>query len=307
MDPEDKNSPSMDPAHGSQVAPVSPPEWAMNRGMQNPYVRDPLSGVTSADPLEPPVPADLDVPWGWQEIALFIVIAIVGSLAVEVVLLSGAHALGVDVAKLRSSTSEQSLFLIVSQAVIFLLLLVYLSAQMHFRFDAPFWRTIGWKPLDTGRTPRALAYFAFVAGGFLFEISVQLASALVGTKAKLPIQVFFQDRRSALLLMLMAVLLAPVVEETVFRGYLYPVIARTFGIKTGIVATGILFGLLHAPQLKGAWGQIALMMVVGIVFTYARAAKGSVVASYLLHVSYNSCLFLEFIVASHGFQRLSGL
>lgn len=306
MDPEDKNSPSIDPVHGSQAPPASPPEWAMNPAMQNPYVQDPPAGGTSADPLQPPVPADLDVPWGWLEIALFIVIAIVGSLAVEVVLLSGAHALGIDVAKLQSPTSEQSLFLIVSQAMIFVLLLVYLAAQMHFRFDAPFWRTIGWKALDTGATPRRLAYFGFVAGGILFELLVQFASALVGTKAKLPIEAFFQDRRSALLLMLMAVLVAPVVEETVFRGYLYPVIARSFGIKTGIIATGILFGLLHAPQLKGGWGQIALMMVVGIVFTYARAAKGSVVASYLLHVSYNSCLFLEFIVASHGFQRLPG-
>jgi membrane protease YdiL (CAAX protease family) len=306
MDPEDKNPPSIDPAHGSQVAPASPPQLAMNHGMQNPYVQDPLAGGTSADPLEPPVPPDLDVPWGWVEIALLIVIVIVGSLAVGVVLLSGAHALGIDVAKLRSSMSEQSLFLIVNQAVISLLLLVYLSAQMHFRFDAPFWRTIGWKALDTGPTPRPLAYLGFVAGGFLFAVLVQFASVLVGTKAKLPIEVFFQDRRSAFLLMLMGVLVAPVVEETVFRGYLYPVIARSFGIKTGIVATGILFGLLHAPQLKGGWGQIALLMVVGIVFTYARAAKGSVVASYLLHVSYNSCLFLEFIVASHGFQNLSG-
>ncbi len=58
--------------------------------------------------------------------------------------------------------------------------------------------------------------------------------------------------------MLIAVLLAPVVEETIFRGYIYPVIGRSFGMVWGIVATGTLFGLLHAEQLWGGWGQIAL-------------------------------------------------
>jgi hypothetical protein len=120
---------------------------------------------------------------------------------------------------------------------------------------------------------------------------------------QIPIEQFFQDRRSALLLMSMAVLLAPVLEETIFRGYIYPVIARSFGVNTSIVVTGTLFGLLHASQLWGAWAQIAMLVVVGIVFTYARARTRTVVASYILHVSYNSCLFLGFLLASHGFRH----
>ena len=34
--------------------------------------------------------------------------------------------------------------------------------------------------------------------------------------------------------------------------------------------------------------QIALLVVVGIVFTFVRAMTRTVLASYLLHVSYNS-------------------
>jgi hypothetical protein len=44
----------------------------------------------------------------------------------------------------------------------------------------------------------------------------------------------------------MSVLVAPLVEETVFRGFLYPVIARRLGIAAGIAITGTLFGLMHA-------------------------------------------------------------
>jgi membrane protease YdiL (CAAX protease family) len=103
--------------------------------------------------------------------------------------------------------------------------------------------------------------------------------------------------------MLMAVIVAPVIEETIFRGYLYPVAARSFGVTGGIIVTGTIFGLLHAAQLWGGWGQIGLLVLVGIVFTAVRASTRTVVASYLLHVSYNFFIFLAFVVASHGFRN----
>jgi len=321
---EDKNSPP-DPAHAAapatpveshgsvewppRVEPATPIEWPIQAN--NPVTEDPPRQTPQTQDIfaalaAPPVPDDLNVPWGWLDILLLVAIAVLGSVAVGLVLVMGARALGINLAQLRTSNRAQSLFLIINQVVISFVLLAYLAAQMRLRFEARFWRTIGWKRLETGDAPRLLAYLSFVAGGFLFAIIVQLASAVFGTKAKLPIEVFFQDRRSALLLMLMGVLVAPVVEETIFRGYLYPVIARTFGVATGVVSTGIFFGLLHAPQLKGGWAQIVLLMVVGIVFTYARATQKTVVASYLLHVSYNSCLFFEFMIASQGFRHLPG-
>jgi uncharacterized protein len=322
MEPDDKNSPSADPNPPSDSAQVTGPdralEWPPHVETSSPLPwpiqsgdhgqRSPASPTPQlfASLAPPPGPEDLQVPWGWLDVLLLVAIGVLGTFAVSVLLVFGAGALGVSVARLRSSPIDQSIFLIVNQAVISVVLLVYLAAQMRLRFEAPFWRTIGWRKLDTGAAPHAIAYLGYIAVGFLFAVLVQLASAAVGTRAKLPIEIFFQDRRTALLLMLMSVLVAPVVEETIFRGYLYPVVARTFGITTGVFATGILFGLLHAQQLKGAWGQIGLLMVVGIVFTYARATKRSVVASYLLHLSYNSFLFIEFIIASGGFRHLPG-
>ena len=118
-------------------------------------------------------------------------------------------------------------------------------------------------------------------------------------------QALFQDRRTAILLLLMSVLVAPVVEETIFRGYIYPVVARSFGMATGVLATGILFGLLHAPQLWGGWVQIALLVGVGIIFTYARAISRTVLASYLLHVSYNFFVSFAFLLGSHWLRLVS--
>lgn len=255
-------------------------------------------------PPEPVVPEDLRVPWGWTDLLVLALVAFLGALVASVILTAAFAAFGIKPAQIRDSVRERSLFIILNQALISIGLLAYLVAQMWHRLHKPFWTTIGWRELDTGKTPRSIVYFALIFGGFGLSILIQLASAGLGSKVKMPIEALFQDRRSAFLLMLMGILLAPVVEETIFRGYLYPVLARTFGVGAGVVATGTLFGLLHAPQLGGAWAQTGLLIVVGIVLTFARAMTRTVVASYLLHVSYNSFLFLAFIIASHGLRQL---
>lgn len=251
------------------------------------------------------LPPDLRVPWDWLDLLLLAVLALAGSVLLRLLLAWVFAAFGVKAAQLRASPSETGLFTIVHQVLLFLFLLGYLTAQIRGSFGAPFWRTIGWRTLEPGQVPRVLRYFGFVAGGFLIAALVQLASVAFASRAKVPMQALFQDRRTAMLLMLMAVFVAPVIEETIFRGYIYPVVARSWGMVVGVLATGILFGLLHAPQLWGGWVQIALLVIVGIVFTYARAVVRTVLASYLLHVSYNFFVSFAFLLGSHWLRLIS--
>jgi uncharacterized protein len=104
--------------------------------------------------------------------------------------------------------------------------------------------------------------------------------------------------------MAMAVFVAPLVEETVFRGYLYPLFAKSFGIVPGVLLTGVLFGLMHGAQLGWTWGIVALLIVVGIVFTTVRAYTGTVLASFLLHLGYNSMIAVTTIVSTRGFTQI---
>ncbi|MGH9691716.1 MAG: lysostaphin resistance A-like protein [Candidatus Acidiferrales bacterium] len=265
-----------------------------------------LEGATLArQPLPSALqfPEDLRAPWDWMDLLVFVLVALFGTFLVSLVMILVFAGFGVSLSQLRNSATEKSFFAIVNQALLSLGLLVYLAVQIRLRVRAPFWRTIGWRRLET-QIPRGLAYLSFIIGGFLLSMFVQFSSGIVRPRGKLPIEAFFQDRRSALLLMLLSVLLAPVFEETVFRGYIYPVIARSFGVTASVVATGTLFGLLHAPQLWGGWEQIGLLVLVGIVFTYARAVTRTVVSSYLLHVSYNSFLLVTFLVGSHWLRVL---
>lgn len=253
-----------------------------------------------------PVPDDLRTPWEWTDLLTFALFALGGTFLISAAMVPAFSAFGIGLQQLRTSPTARSYFAIVNQVVLSFALLIYLAAQAKTRVADSFWRTIGWRALVTNRVPKPFAYAALVAGGLSLSMFVQFASQFYQPKAELPIETFFQDRGSALLLMSVSVLVAPVLEETIFRGLIYPVIARSLGIAASVLITGTLFGLLHAAQLWGGWTQIGLLVLVGIIFTYARAATRTVVASYLLHLSYNSFLFLAFLASSHWLRNMPG-
>jgi membrane protease YdiL (CAAX protease family) len=274
-----------------------PPETA-EPAQSAPAARE-LAGADTA------LPFDLRAPWGWLDLFVLAVLAMAGSFLISLSLAAVFAAFGIKPAQLRASPGETGLFTIVNQALLSIALLGFLAAHIRRSFGAPFWRTIGWRALQRAQLPRALRYLGFILGGFLLAVAVQVVSIAFGSNAKVPMQELFQDRRTAILLLLMAVFVAPVIEETIFRGYIYPIVARSWGVAPGILATGILFGLLHAPQLWGGWVQIALLVIVGIVFTFARAVTQTVLASYLLHVSYNFVVSFAFLLGSHWLRLLS--
>jgi uncharacterized protein len=263
--------------------------------------------LSTPPPFDPNVPEDLRVPWGWTDLLLFVLIGICGLILLALVFLVGAGLFGGSFAQVQHSETARNFVGVVVQAVLDLALLGFLAAQMRLRFHLPFWRTLGWRPLDAGKTPRAAVYIGLVFGGIFLAVFITLASMVFPPKGELPIQQILQDRNTLILFSLLAVFVAPVFEETLFRGYLYPLVARSFGVSAGVIVTGIIFGLLHASQLRGGEWQIALIVVVGIVFTLARAVSRTVVASYILHVSYNSIQVIALLIGTHGLRQMPSL
>jgi membrane protease YdiL (CAAX protease family) len=152
-------------------------------------------------------------------------------------------------------------------------------------------------------TGTANGWMYFFSGCGL-AIFVALASYNMKNTDHLPIQEIFKNRSGAMLLMAMAVFVAPLVEETVFRGYHYPLFAKSLGVLPGILITGVLFGLMHGSQLGWTWRLVLLLTLVGVIFTFARARTGTVLASFLLHLGYNSMIALTSIIATRGFQHM---
>jgi len=136
----------------------------------------------------------------------------------------------------------------------------------------------------------------FLAGGAVLAIVISFAGGFFNSKTTLPIEELLKARVSILLFGVLGVLVAPLVEETIFRGFLYPVIARRLGVAAGVAVTGTLFGLMHAAQLWGGWGQIALLILVGVVLTWVRARTGTVAASYFVHLGYNGLQLVGYLI-----------
>ena len=144
----------------------------------------------------------------------------------------------------------------------------------------------------------------YVLAGIIVGVVAATAEVLLPIPKDLPMTKLFSTAVSAWSVALLGVFVAPVVEELLFRGFMYPVLARSTGQAGGIVITGMAFALLHAGQLGFSWAALLVMLVVGISFTVVRAVSGSVFASMITHFVYNTVQVVIGAVASNGFRNL---
>jgi membrane protease YdiL (CAAX protease family) len=268
------------------------------------------SARVSAEQLPPPLPRqrlyplDLQISWSWLHLIVFLAFILISLLGVQTVFLAiYAPSQRMTAQQLEEYMLSKPQVAIGSTLVIYGLLLFFLYVTLALLRGQPFWSTLGWRKLPSGiggQRAHPLIYF-FIGCGL--SLIVFALTAVIKTPENTPIEEVFKFKQTAILFVAMAVLVAPLAEETLFRGYLYPMFARWFGVIPSIVITGVLFGLMHGPQLGGAKSLIAVMSLVGIIFTLARARTGSVFASYLMHLGYNSLIGVSLILATHGFTQ----
>jgi len=82
------------------------------------------------------------------------------------------------------------------------------------------------------------------------------------------------------------VIIAPVAEETLFRGYLYGKLKKYMPFWVAIVVTSVLFGAIH-----GQWDLAIDTFALSIVLCFLRESTGSIWASILLHMTKNGIAF----------------
>lgn len=187
--------------------------------------------------------------------------------------------------------------LLPAQFVAYSLLLAALWRLFSHHYRIGFFRALSWQwPARWSR---------FLAFGVLLAIIVQLASHWLPTPPELPIDKLMRTSLDAWLMSVFGVLIAPFVEEVLFRGMLFPALARRTGVLFSLIITSALFGATHAQQLAGAWVQITLIMLVGALLTAVRWRYHSLASSTLVHMGYNGTLFAAIFVQTHAFTHLS--
>ncbi|EKE02321.1 MAG: abortive infection protein [uncultured bacterium] len=85
---------------------------------------------------------------------------------------------------------------------------------------------------------------------------------------------------------IMAVFLAPIVEEIFFRGFMQPALVKVLGLFGGISITALIFGFSHAQYLGYSTALVAVT-VIGLILGITRHHTGSVMPGIFAHLFNN--------------------
>ena len=138
-----------------------------------------------------------------------------------------------------------------------------------------FVRTVG--------TGAILLFFAYPLIGFSESINQRFFG---GGSSKQGIVEFFNGSRTIqerILIIVFAVAIAPLVEEFVFRFFIYGVLKRYVGCFLGVILSSLLFAAAHAH-----FPSFVPLFVLGSCFAIAYEWSGSILVSMTMHSLFNS-------------------
>jgi len=142
-------------------------------------------------------------------------------------------------------------------------------------FRISFFRTLG--------TGAILLFFAYPLIGFSEAINQRFFG---GGTSKQSIVEFFSGSRTIeqrIMIIVFAVAIAPIVEEFVFRFFIYGVLKRYVGCLLGVILSSLLFAAAHAH-----FPSFVPLFVLGSCFAIAYEWSGSILVSMTMHSLFNS-------------------
>jgi membrane protease YdiL (CAAX protease family) len=178
---------------------------------------------------------------------------------------------------------------LVIQSLFYALLLSVLYLLVSWRYGQPFWASLRW-------TPFRLPFLYAAVGPFLAIGTSTLGVFLKAPALPSPIEELISDRRSLFIIMVFLTIFGPAFEELIFRGFLFPLLARSVGPWLGILLTAALFAMVHGSEYQWSWQHLTLVGLDGAVFGFVRYKTGSTAAATLAHTGYNATLFVGFLV-----------
>jgi membrane protease YdiL (CAAX protease family) len=142
-------------------------------------------------------------------------------------------------------------------------------------FRISFFRTLG--------TGAILLFFAYPLIGFSEAINQRFFG---GGTSKQSIVEFFSGSRTIeqrIIIIVFAVAIAPIVEEFVFRFFIFGVLKRYVGCLLGVILSSLLFAAAHAH-----FPSFVPLFVLGSCLAIAYEWSGSILVSMTMHSLFNS-------------------
>jgi len=151
-----------------------------------------------------------------------------------------------------------------------------------------------WRRVAPGQPGPELAWgLAFLALAVLLVIAVAMASSLILKPDQSPQRDLQELLRGlsgwgpSLTLFLAVAVLAPLWEETLFRGFLLPILARSGQAYRALLLSALLFGAIHLQP-----AGLPTLCTLGFVLALAMRHTGSLRTPILVHACWNGSLFL---------------
>lgn len=219
--------------------------------------------------------------WGFEDLALFLA-AVLPAWLLGTLLVRFGRSLAPGA--FSNNTVRQLAF----QSAIYALLVGALYMVIAFRYRRPFWQSIGWVAPERGK-------WWCIFGGPALAIGLSVLGLVLRTPAvPTPMEGLLSE--APLTFAFFAVVLGPVFEELLFRGFLQPLFERALGGWLAILLTATGFAMLHGQQYQWAWQQLLVVGLAGVAFGYARYKTGSTAAAALLHGGYNLTFFVGSLI-----------
>lgn len=200
---------------------------------------------------------------------------------------------------ISSSILAQFIYVLIVESVMLGSIYVFLKKfKSSFRligFKKPRWRDLG-----LGLLMAPLYYGLFVAAvsivGRIFHSFDINQTQNIGFSGA-------HNAAQLLVTFISLVILAPLVEEIMVRGFLYSSFRKAMPKIAAMLVTSLIFAAAHLPE-GGAAGPLYIAaldtFILGLVLVYLREKTGSLWASITLHAVKNGVAFLAlFIINTH--------
>ena len=227
------------------------------------------------------------------------------ALWVGVVLIGVQYALAYLISAMHLQVSEIVLHTIFSALVYVVALLVIIFVPWKLLKMKTTREELGMRGLPTW-TDILLAPIAFIvfliASGFIMAVMQAIMPSIDWTQEQ---DVGFNNIISNLdfvLTFLSLVVIAPIAEEIIFRGWLYGKMRRKMSAVPAILIVSLLFGLVH-----GQWNVGVVVFTMSIAMCLIRELTGTIWGGILVHMIKNGLAFYALYVNPGLFGAISGM
>lgn len=188
-----------------------------------------------------------------------------------------------------TSTIGQFCFVLISDVLILLAIWAFLRGRKAKFSDIGFARKPAWKDLGYALLAWLVYFGVFVMLAVLADAFTQIN---VDQKQELGFEQLFGTTEK-LIALISLVVLPPIVEEIVFRGFMFTGMRRKFRFAAAALITSVAFASLHLLASSEGLLWIAGLdtLILSLVLCYLREKTGALWAPMLLHGIKNAIAF----------------